>query len=500
MKIFKTLKSEYLFLTILFIRLIYISFQHESIIVSYIPDDSFYYLELAKNFIETKSWTFDKVNPASGFHTLYAYLIVIIMLAIGADNFFSIFLTVSILNIILFFISFLITKRLVSEYHKINGNSFMNYLLLIPYLSFFSINNSTYIMEAPFTIFFSSQLIFLLFTKKSIPLKLILIFIVCFLGQLFRYDFGLHTLASLIYFIGYFIKNKKIIYKFLIPILGSSIALLIQILHNFLYGISFPPSSSLVKSYWASTTTLIYDIKEVLEVIIRDISISMGYIDGYLNLFFLFAIIILSVYKSKKSTISRLNIYGFSLVTFIIYFLFYLLNGAVQNWYIQNFHVYITLIVFVILKSSFEVKLNNRNFLKAAIIISLLTNIYSSLIPEYNQNMIAYHQAYNLDNDHEKVGSFNAGILGYFSKKTQVINLDGLVNDNAAKYFIKNNIKDYMIKNNINILSDFILKDTSLIKRVENFNSTSKSIRFHKSIYNSSIKEYTHYIYSLDFK
>src|SRR5262245_6394550 len=42
--------------------------------VTLIPDDTFYYLTLGRNFASSGVWTFDGgVSPTSGFHLLHAY-------------------------------------------------------------------------------------------------------------------------------------------------------------------------------------------------------------------------------------------------------------------------------------------------------------------------------------------------------------------------------------------------------------------------------------------
>ena len=47
----------------------------DRLLVTYLPDDAFYYLALAQNFARTGRWTFDGVEPATGFHLLWAYLL-----------------------------------------------------------------------------------------------------------------------------------------------------------------------------------------------------------------------------------------------------------------------------------------------------------------------------------------------------------------------------------------------------------------------------------------
>ena len=49
----------------------------ETLQVQYTPDDGYYYLALARNFIRFGEWTFDGgVSLTSGFHLMQAYLLV----------------------------------------------------------------------------------------------------------------------------------------------------------------------------------------------------------------------------------------------------------------------------------------------------------------------------------------------------------------------------------------------------------------------------------------
>jgi hypothetical protein len=56
-------------------RLIMLAMLPDKKMAVYLPDDAFYYLVLGKNFATSGRWTFDGVEPASGFHLLWGYLI-----------------------------------------------------------------------------------------------------------------------------------------------------------------------------------------------------------------------------------------------------------------------------------------------------------------------------------------------------------------------------------------------------------------------------------------
>src|SRR5512147_2987135 len=67
--------------------------------VTYTPDDAYYYLSLARNFVNYHTWTFDSgVSRTSGFHPMLAYILVLLyaLLQPGTDGFVRIGLLVSI--------------------------------------------------------------------------------------------------------------------------------------------------------------------------------------------------------------------------------------------------------------------------------------------------------------------------------------------------------------------------------------------------------------------
>jgi hypothetical protein len=54
-----------------------------------------------------------------------------------------------------------------------------------------------------------------------------------------------------------------------------------------------------------------------------------------------------------------------------------------------------------------------------------------------------------------RVGSWNAGIIGFFSPPGRVVNLDGLVNDDAIPYIQGNGLLAYMAATHITHIADF---------------------------------------------
>lgn len=502
----RALQYSIFFFLILLLRLCFLIFIDLDLLLTYIPDDSFYYLELSKNFILHGHWSFDGINPSSGFHLLYGYFVVLAMKLFGVDNFYGVFVFLSLINICLLTFSFKIILKLLFE--LIPNNRFIVITLLLMFLSKSVIFNSTFLIESSFTIFWISLLTYLIFSNTPKQYLLVKISFVSILGQSFRFDFGIITFILFVFFL--FRRNKDI--KYVFPIIFSSITLILQILHNFLLKLSFPPSSSIIKSFWALDNGLIDQLKSSLNIILIDNFLSFNFdrVNRYsvIILVVLYIIFLLyNKYKTKKFLLPNNKLFIVSLTIVLTYFVFYLRNGAIQIWYIQNIHVSLTLIfIFIILSLVDFFKLKNTKYFNVIFFLFLLLNIYGSFVPMWPNQLMMYKQSQYLDyNNFKKVGSFNSGIIGYFTKKTVVVNLDGLVNDKIPKYSKKNSIGEYCFDNDISFITDFKLAP-SLSKGISN--NFYKRIKIYDSLIplaedNILLDENAmnkHYIYKIDEK
>src|SRR5262245_13146339 len=57
-------------------RVIYFGLSADESLINVIPDDAFYYIQLARHRVADGFWTFDGASPATGFHLLYGYFLV----------------------------------------------------------------------------------------------------------------------------------------------------------------------------------------------------------------------------------------------------------------------------------------------------------------------------------------------------------------------------------------------------------------------------------------
>jgi len=98
-------------------------------------DDSYYYFEISKNFIDTNKFTFDSVSSTNGFHFLWLFCL------ISVSFLFKLFLGILInqlwvaifLSITFFLLSFEIISRTYSQKNIDKIIIFIVFVLFIPF-------------------------------------------------------------------------------------------------------------------------------------------------------------------------------------------------------------------------------------------------------------------------------------------------------------------------------------------------------------------------------
>jgi hypothetical protein len=88
-----------------------------------------------------------------------------------------------------------------------------------------------------------------------------------------------------------------------------------------------------------------------------------------------------------------------------------------------------------------------------------------------------------------RVGSWNAGIIGYYAD-SYVVNLDGLVNNDIYDYAVSNSLPDYISDKNIAYILDFENVFTSDYHRIRGGYDDDEFLRSLQPIKTFSGEEY----------
>jgi hypothetical protein len=147
------------------------------------------------------------------------------------------------------------------------------------------------------------------------------------------------------------------------------------------------------------------------------------------------------------------------------YIVLYSLDGAVQGWYFANYLVPYS----VMAASVFSIPSKTWRIVSTAALAVLvwraspIRRTATSMWPQ----QVGYYEAGLYLHQHPElkpVGAWNAGIDSYVAGGG-VVNLDGLVNDDAAQYVLSNSLKKYLAERHINrVIDDSIMWGSDLTR------------------------------------
>lgn len=426
-------------------------------LVTFIPDDGFYCLVLAKNFIKYGIWTFDGVAPASGFQILSTYLLALIYSLNISAGLESIFLYYSILNLIFITISYYLILKISNLLE--NKNITIIYLLFLPTLYTLTTN----FLESSLVVLLSVITVFFYCIERINYKNLILLFITGFVGTLVRVDYGLIPLSLAIGALIYSWPNIRSasVLKAIAPLFGASFGVLFISAHTYLISQSFVQNSVAIKSHWGALLGL--DLIPPIKMMGATISpllfiptpeLLYKYLKSLLLMFTLIIVIAILLKNLTKINLKKYDLILFCIISLFGYAIAYSFNPAVQNWYSAVFVTPLIIFLFVIIKIN---NFNSWKFLNKLLFGSIfIINYFACFVPQYPWQIEMLEAGkYVKDNRNlGLVGSWNSGIIGFISGGG-VVNLDGLVNDEIYNFIIQDNAVGYIKQRKINTLIDY---------------------------------------------
>jgi hypothetical protein len=263
---------------------------------------------------------------------------------------------------------------------------------------------------------------------------------------------------------------------------GAVIGVVLIFIHNYIFTGDIAQNSAKMKFYWASFQE--YPIYSSLVIAARTFGVDLYLISNPIAfisiLWIMFMTFFLIVFVNNRIIVSYwlgavsqgdpktkrgLVLSVASVLCVMAYIVLYTKNGGVQNWYTANYSVPAFVIVSWITKTLFQSKATTINLLvRTGLSIFVLSTIIiniNSVYPieksapwKHQQAMISAGKYLKTIDIEGNIGSWNSGILGYY-QGGQIINLDGLANDDVYYYVIKNDLQSYIKDSNITHLIDF---------------------------------------------
>ena len=219
--------------------------------VQFVPDDAYYYLQLAKNFVKFRYWTFDSgLSVASGFHPLLAYLLALIYKIFRPDAGTFVIIDVALDSIITLS---LVIWAWVKGFTQQNTIFLIFLALCVGARSF--VFNSVSGVEWPLVIVFACAYCVIFYKTTDLFKGCMEMFVIGLLSSLARTDTGLFPfalfLASLILSAPRLDKEKAALISSLSGLIGAIIGLGIALLNTYLSTGNIIQSSARMKFYWS---------------------------------------------------------------------------------------------------------------------------------------------------------------------------------------------------------------------------------------------------------
>ncbi len=439
-------------------------------LVTRIPDDSLYYLVLAKNFAASGRWTFDGVAPSTGFHLIHAYALVLFYWVAPGAGLPTTFVVASLtLAAVL-----ALAARILLAQPVMRTAAWHGPLVVCCMMAGFAML-STNLMESAWVVLAGSLVAHCVFGRHdATPSRhsVAAAFLVGAFGSLCRSDFGLLPLglacgatwvvsghwlqgsvmvkrhwASLH---GYspveFVANAFFLFAPWLPGTQATVAISVIVLVGGLALVLVAFAGGPWRRIAAPLAVSVLAIAlYVLGVGIDTVAVSKLFIVGFV------ALVVLGAAREHRHILSG-PLVG-SLLSVALYVAFYGLDSvAVQPWYSASITVPVFLVIATLARG-----LAGRMAVVAAVwgVALGLIGLADGLVPRYPwQGIMANEGRFLVRHPQDRpVGAWNAGLVSYFAGGG-VINLDGLVNDDAQPYILSDRLIDYIKDRNIRWVVD----------------------------------------------
>ncbi len=433
-------------------------------LVCFIADDAFYELQIARHFLSCGKWSFDGgYSTTTGFHLLNVYLMSLLprLMAhpwLAIEFWMAAGLALSILSV------FTLTNFV---YRKFGAFALVPTFLVLTTPSFTL--QSTGLLEYPYVILIAALYISALFLWHGEHRSTLLgIFLLGFAGSIARSDFGGFPLAIFLTCSIAFFLNHRIEYllKSFCGLAGASLGLAVVFLHTFVFSGHFLSGSAMTKALWGRRVG--YSPFRPILTIILTLTSSARTLIFILMFSALAATLRLCVRALDRSSHTKVApegrelggndsklLAGCGACAIVLYLLVYGADPALQPWYSASFAIPLLLILALAARAAARDRAIRTYFIGAVALLSGV-NILSTYAPPWHHQRYMLEMAEYLQGHHlvGRIGGWDVGIVGFFTDGN-IVNLDGLMNDQIYRYAREGKVEQYIDRAEIKYLVDF---------------------------------------------
>ncbi|MFI5371934.1 MAG: hypothetical protein ACHQ52_10280, partial [Candidatus Eisenbacteria bacterium] len=430
--------------------------------VEFVPDDAFYYLVLARNFVRVGRWTSDAgLTLTSGFHLLHAYLLAGIYALFTPGN--RVFTAMAVawctgLSLVA------IGLAVLHERSTHRDGVLWAAALIGSSPNFMA--NAVSAMEWPLVVVAAATYVLLLHDRRR---PRWMMFAVGFIGSLARSDFGL--LPACLYTAGWMgTRDDARPYRrdALAGLLGAAFGVVAVLVHHAIASAAFLQYSARIKLHWSTFLTPAERIHAIPRQLLE---LTTGLEPSTTRLFNMavFAVGALLLGRAALNALRRCvhgpsvpaatlaTVVG-SALAIIGYALVYTQDGEVQVWYSANLVVPVLCLLTAGIAAMGP---RARAVFLSAIAVIVVHNVatvqmHAAHTMPHQRLMLAAgrYLAGHPEAVRGRVGAWNAGVMG-FAQGGTIVNLDGLVNNEVYPYVVGDSLASYLARRGIGTIVDF---------------------------------------------
>ena len=411
--------------------------------ITVIPDDAFYYLRLANNFVHLGFWTFDGTAPTSGFHLLHGYLLAILNLAIGqqALNWPLMLVLVGTFASVCLGLATAMLAAVARTALGPNAGWWVLPVMVTP----IAVDATTMLMESHLVVLGGAAVCYAATGSHRVRLvNGVGLAAIGLLATVSRLDFILLPCAVWLAFRILAGSHRVQARRADILLLGALAGLALTVVHTLVVSGTLLPTSASAKLRWSLAKPVgLFMIIQVLELALI-LLIVVSAIQG--------------ARRGRSSWILGNPVTLASLLSLLGYATFYATaTSGSQRWYLTSMLVPASLLL-----AAVGQLINERWRERAAGVVAAvlaagclglsMADLGTPLWP-WQIGMLHAAEEVGADPSIEHIGAWNAGIMSVVSGKT-VTNLDGLVDDRAAAASRAGSLFDYLRQRGIDHLAD----------------------------------------------
>lgn len=407
------------------------------------PDDAFYYLRLANNFVRLGHWTFDGESATSGFHLLHGYLLALANLVLGDRGleWITMLVVVSVFASLCFGLVTVLLVRVAQHRLSVAAGWWVPAVMLSP----IALGVSTMMMESHLVVLAGAAVVYATavggWTVRWGRVGLVGLGVI---AATTRIDFALLPVVAWLAHQLHARTDPEGARRALLVAIGAVAGFVVTVGHTFVVSGTPLPTSVTTKLTWSAARPIAFfqllqafDLALLALVLVAAISALRQGREFWLT--------------SEPVTLG-------SVLAMLGYAAFYATATAGAGlWYVASLVVPIAVIL-----ASVGKQVADRWGARAAAAVAVVASLgcltpgvagLQTMTWPWHVSLLHAAQSLRDDSSIEHLGAWNAGILSVISGKT-VTNLDGLVDDRAARAASGQAKFDYLRERGIDDLAD----------------------------------------------